>query len=1490
LLSDQQPYGQQHPPTSLARIVPEDISVTRDSDTLLVVVNDHPEQEPAPNTLRYSFNNSNQTSESAPAEKLTLSETQVAFDPIQTAQFLRQHQDLPMPEWGGDKPVEPAILWGFMPLADGWAQLPVPNLTEQIYLDAELEQFQHAPGETPPALLQGAVTFGNDTLNVIAKHPDEQPWNLTLTDAQKVTGTWTLISGGANGFQLGAVTLDIVAPRLVVNGLFWLSTGRPTVVDALPDLDDWTAGLESIPLRAVDPERDLFPPLVTITLGDQDQAGPIRLLLRQEQDEEKNNEDEKKTFVSARLNTWSLSYQVDQDLFDKMQDKHILPQNAFSRRLPWMWRRHPTLPMVQALPLTQSQSPPNYASPSRQLVPFELVEDSAWTFGVPGDAVNGAATWPTPLSQAGPAKDWQDRADLPLVALSLPGLVLDPSLEGAGLEEDETTQLTVQYRFDLPYTDEINALAQLPEVVPDPEKVSPLPDSPRPEPSPPLTRETFEEHWARLSEQASLAAADAVEAFEKDGRASVRHLVEPFDWPVQPTLDLEAYPGTLSLTDATDSLVLSGDGSLPDISPRQESALRGISGSFAAAATDGQIGIAGDTEENPFLIEAGSMAAHRGEDGMYRDQRGLWRGASLQLPENVAQDDKLLIKTPVWLQRKEAGGSVVYDLTSALAPLKLVLDDDDAPWQIWFRDLPARREDGTFDRGQVRSDRAQDVNDPGALSREHDYLAGYEWRLGAGATPSAPLPLCGLHFYPLTLEKMVFDGETTQSIEVVGRLQLPLPLADQRELEDLGNAVRLIFEADAGKLRLQGVALESDVGEWPLALERGEDSGAPRLLWEGIELVAGEEPRIQVNGVRLRFFLFGVGWTHLLGTLEFPQAGGPLSYALPAVTAPGLHSQELELTLDPVEGVHQLSVTLDIRLGKQDTNDAAPRFQATVKYDLLGTGAGTATLTSAELFEDLKLSGGERGVPVGERAIQFDFELSQNGDLQLLPGMGLQPVKNAPGFAALTFAARANPDSVPDLQLTSAFMEALLFCRWPEAADKSEARALQDRAGGGATKTQVFGSSAGDLAVGYTTQLQAGTWQESLLLNGFLEVKNLVSWPTELIHPPTDPTEPNTLIVPPLPEAGELEHTRHTVRILFNQHQVPAEDLLLSPSEKLFFSLAQPWQFLAVVEHQLVDVKPADDWEHMTTSNDRRWTTLQEVRLVAPPSFLEFLEKNRDDGQISKGLDLDYGYLAGSLPALLHAALDGLPDTTLIVEASAPHWVHQEPLTTDRMTTLHFLPNGSQHGILSDPGDYAPSDPGEPKWLLLPMPFLGRLQDAEADFPPENGSVNALQVDPILLLRSQGASAPDLAWILSHWHKDNSTPAEVTVSGFDTALGHTWARLDPTSLEENWFRLQNPIPEPQPTATQSVMAALPETPARLSRATALRRAFDAFRPAYPPALPAGLEWPAVEVGDEIVWAGPAGRSRGRGDRCSAEELGAQWLFQAGAGQRSPAQG
>ena len=1449
LLSDQPPYSQTTPPTSLGRIVPAWVMLDKPEDTpdpqlrVLVGAGNSVPSNPAAsanalsttsrdNTVEYQFD-SLLSPETLFPETFALTGLTIAFDPTGTPQALRQAQELSPPEWSEQTgPIEEPLIWGFMPLEDGWAQLPIPNLTEQIYLDSDVANIDNTNASPTPSPLQGAVSLGNNRRTVLESYPNEQPWNFTLTSLDSIQGQW-LLTPDDSGFRLSEVNLLIQQPDVTITGLVWLSRSKPRVEDALPDLDNWVTGVRSQTLRTTNPDA-LFPALTTFNLEN------LTLAARSL---------DTATEITAQLQDWKLLYTVHEPTFNAFTNQQVFKETTFSQDLAWVWQRHPFLPMVQALPLTQNQSPPNYPSASRQLIPFELPVNATglpdrWSFGVAQDI--GATQWPQFLGATAPAREWTQQADLPLVSLSLPGLVLEPA-GGLGL-----SQLTQTYRFDLPYTDELNALAELPTTSPPPDQTSPLPDGILPEPPQPLVRQTFEYHWQGLSQLASLASADAVTAFSvtpSSPSAEIQTLIEPLSWAVEPTVDLTSYPGQLTLTNA-DSGTNPASGTITaDTSPLDISSLEGISGRFSPVNGNGAA---------PFQITAGSLVAHPENNGL-RDQRGLIRAAS-------QQPTPQLLQTPLTFQRTETESST-YALTSLLRPLVLNVGSTAASWQLWFRDVPINTATNRFSQlvegAEGRSRFAEDINDPEAFSRDQNFLSGYEWRLAnAGERSSDFLPLFNLRFYPLTLESVEIDGTEITKIDIVGRLQLPL--TDTIELTDLSNAVRLTFAGEPGALRLDNIALVGDENEWPLALQSGEIANAPLLTWTAISLSkdsSGNPIAVAVDGVRLKFFLFDAVWSlPLAAPLEFPT-GAPTvvtaAYGFALANDTPLAPESVTISLNLATSIHQVILRLVVRLGQmrapaiglRSTAERIP-FTAQLSVPLLAVSQSAtipANWDSATLFDDLNLTTDQ--LILSPTAIQFQWERytprESTFSPQFLAGMAL--TEESPGFAALTFeaiAADAAPDTAlfPTLQLKTAVVELLLTCQWGEflqtATGTEAANNLAD---------QVLKSSAGSLVIGYTTQWQTDSWQESFLLNGFLEVTNLISWPQDLTYSSTE----NILRFPVLPAVGTtvlLNHRRHTIRILFNQHQIPNELLTVAQGEILFqFAPAQAWQLLAVVEHQLIDIQSS--WTQRPFSNDRRWTTVQEVRLTTPQRFRQFLETLETGNTIDPVIgiatlgDANQGYLSTQLRSLLLNELDVLPTNTLLVEASAPHWINQSPVTTTSATTLQFLPNGNQLGILSNPQDYGPSDPRSPQWLLLTMPFLGRLQNAADDSAP-----SPLQGDPIRLLTRADAPSP-LALALTHWVKD--APREILVSSLDTASGRTWARLDPLALEESWFRLQNPLAETS-AALQSVLAALPNTPARLSRSTALRYAFNPVRPNSPPAAP-GQPQQAIMPDQPLVW-------------------------------------
>jgi hypothetical protein len=1416
-------------------------------------------------------------------------------------------------------PIQPSWLWGSLPLEDGWAQLPIPNLTEQIYLDAELtpKTASFLNDSAAPEFWQGAVAWDNRGIEDKPEQKEEQPWRITLTSAKSLSGIWKLDkpkSASNENYQLKSIDLSLSNPHATLDGVLWLSTEASSSKDALPKLEPWFACLQSIHLESIK-NSNLFPPVVVLEL----QEFEIKKSLQPGQ---------------ADLGKWKFSYQID-EVYEQFIARNILKSQDFEKAL--IWRRHPSLPTIQTFPLTQNQSPPNFPSPNRQLTPFRLpvIEGNRpnnWKFGV--ESGHGAKTWSKYLGDSQPSREWSN--DLPIAFLSLPGLILQK--DGIGLPQDELLSLALQYRWDLPYTDEVNALSQLPQI----SEQSNESNFDNPEP---LTPETFRAYWQYLAERAQLARADAVNSLE-NGQLALNHLVEPFDWPISSTeaslnQGLKDYPGKIVFDNT------SPNGST-GINLSQDTALRGVSGQFELASNN-QLNRLPDTAANTsqaFQITAGSMEAFRSKEkkfSSYRlsdaalmkleigndlnetiltplkrlkeelsgkilrqeeletklvqvlgnfsesvkttifdaaelpafmDQRGLLRQASQEY--NTQQ----LIQTQVALQNSPTSLSE-YQLTSTLKPL--VLNISGSPeLNCWFRDLPINT-NGEFKR---RTSQEYDVNDPTSLSRENNYLTGYEWcispksgRIGTKLNFS----IFGLDFYPLTLEEVVIEPDSLvfQSVKMVGRLQLPLPEPDQIEQENFSNSICLVFSQISGVLSLTDLKVIDNV-ECFLFLSENEFSSSPYLTFNSLSpkqnlgIVSG----VIINDPKLRFSLFDEIWKVDLKPITFPNPSAVNLSLQPYQTNAGVQLKNVTLMLDLDDSKkkyeHIVEIELSIELARQESNHIAFSTDP-IKFTFKGRQKVKPSCKNAYLFkpkdntasfsdfDGLKLS--ELSVISQENSLQFQWKTYEDNESQLLPGIYIkkQPKSESYiGYAVVSFEFSENIDKdqrIPKFRLTAGFIETLIYAQWREDAFL-QASTLQEKSLDTAVELErAFGSSAGDLVVGYTNQLypspggqEEGLWEESLLLNGVLEVKNLISWPESQKF--NDAT--GILTLPAIRDASNtsLSHYRHTIRILFNQYQVPFE-ILTSGTGSLIFTLseAKTWQFLGIVEHQFCKLSyESGTWK---LSEEFRWTVTQEIRFLAPATFKQFLETQIKQESLDpvtgvSSLTKGYGYFNGEVNIALRNELNS-PET-IIVEASAPFWINQLDLDQSDITftSLQFLPNGIQQAILSAPQNYQPSTLAEPKWLLIAMPFLGRLQDFQADDIPkqvvglDNTLItltppsNNLQKDPILRLQSYleadivGETIPPLILWLTNW--GDRKPVEIEISGLDVTTGHTWARLDTTSLEENWFRLQNPAPEAQSTNLSSVTLNFANSPARLSRDSALKNAFTSVRQFYPPKL------------------------------------------------------
>lgn len=1578
LLADQPPGERDVSARSLMTVNIEAVFTTNAAETEMTVSFDDGLNASELNDQSLFDYNLSYTPNKEPQENVSLKDFKAEYDAIETATILRRQHSLPMPD-ASVGVVEPALLCGYMPLADGWAQLPVMNLTEQIVFDA-LQPETDSAGETEKdaknPLLLGAATFGNDAPEVFQARNGKSAWNITLLDGSRYEGK-IIFTKHSDKWIFTNADLKIFQPDISLNGFLWLGVAPPTAADALPNTDDWLKCFQQISLRT-SKANNLFPAPFVLNFK--------KVAFKNTFEQDETPQKEVRQYSLPMLSEWDFSYRANTEKTETVPDKSVFEvlllnglwktaethdelKKDFWLNLPLVWRRHPRMPLIQALPLTQNQSPPNYPSQSRQLIPFELLVEKEndlslpknWRFEMKND------DWANlhPASDFRIAKSWKEADCLWMASLGVPGLIFNPN-EATELIKFETPddllkQLpNTQYLYGLPYTDEINALAGLPKDEDEPRPGDEVADPP----AEPMARERFAKYWQELSEKAILARQDADEVLDKfyalDTKILfVKHLAEPFIWQInEAKLNVNNYPGTLILNGKGGTMRLEG-----------EKALRGLDGKFKIVGNELEMADAGDLQ-----IEAGSMFALT-DDKQARDQRGLVRG----LTDN---------QTELFLKTELKRGDETVTLYSLKKSLELPVGGK--KWQFWFRDLPVTAT--AFERLPSGD---TDINDTTATSTEKVYLTGYEWRLNdENPKDKTALKLFGFNFFPMTLEKVKFENNEVSSVELTGRLQLPEPSPEVHtgEKPELGNVVRVVFAKQGDepfKLTALKTAFPPDAnmtrkGEWILKKSITDDPKyAPSLFWSDLELVWDElelKEKIKITNAELEFFLFNELWTIKDVNLSFDIATGKADFSrgfnevLPAkLSVIHLHFENFIPTT--------VGANLAFRWGGKNDLTA----DAFVRVELL-ENSPEAKLTISANFSNLKFDKKQLQSTLVDGAFQFSFNgLEMPTDIQLLPGMHLDKRKKISGLATMSFSVDA-AQTAPGkrLKFGSGFCEAIIPCRWGEfLQDAPRGKALED--------SPVFDSSAGIVYANYTLESDPESgWKTGLLLNGFVEIKNLISFPrpsddfagtlgtvrfayqqndhiiaedSRVLEEvakklknnsnlkarieghadidgeydfnlnlsknranfvkgkfveelkklgltdaqikarikavigfssgnPADTNETvagkqnnrrveivvDQILLPAAkPNTTKLNHLRHSLRVLFNQHELTAGLLTAvnSPELLLNFKSETAWQFLAIVEHQLADISQD---QKSRIESERRWTVAQEVRFAHPDLLSKKLEQFDDlktthpakhEAGTKKIDDVNFGYQRKEVIELLRRDGNQVKKLTetLIVEASAIHWILPEEIAENGFTNLQYLPDLTQQALLSSPNDFAMAEIEPLKdladattrrlrqqslWLLLQMPFLGRLQHKkhERKLPPITESV--LRADPIwhtVELKKNNQLLNKLSLVLSSWAND--TDFEIRISDFDYSRFRRWRRLDSATLEEAWFRLQNPPVETKEKSLKGVIASLPpDSPGRLSRSISLINAFNEYRQASPPQIVSET----AQVGtNDLVW-------------------------------------
>jgi hypothetical protein len=1639
----------------------------------------------SPAYFKYTFG----SSPAKPTETVEVFNLRASYNAIEAAALLRRQHALQTPDVG-DVVVEDSLLWGFMPLEDGWAQLPFLNLTEQLYFDAsqKAEQGGQQEGtedeaaelalETP--LLSGAAVFGNDRADVFDAQSGQHAWNVVLLDGRQYCGTIVFNKKDdekdeekGEQWELANSSLVVLQPDVDLNGFLWLGLDPPTAADALPAADNWVTALRPISLRSLS-RNDPYPSPFILHFS----------LLNLHNETLDVPQKQEQFFSSPTLDDWGFIYEANtqkhnvhtelsvlEALLVKGLWAHAADQVDDSRRaakfeeiiaglkksfwadLPLVWRRHPRMPLIQSLPITQSKTPPNFPCKSRQLVPFqlnvgaavnELPLPSVWRFNVGRE---GAGVFPTLdlSSNSRIAQQWRDARALKMAALGVPGLALlaDENVDNALITQEGADPSlrpfpAAQYLYGLPYTEQLYALAQLPKGIDEEARAQTEGEAETPPLA--LTRKTYKRFWDDLSEKAELSTADADKALARvkapgtdKGQLFIQHLIEPFVWNMQTvTLDAQTYPGALTFKDTSGAELKLGE----------ENLLSGFNGKFGVTATGEMV----KSDSGTYEIKAGSLKAVVENDtavvenNKARDQRGLLRGHTERTAGGIYKTElkRQIRKTELkGGTRTPALDKETVTLYTLQKDCELVIDAD-TTWGLWFRDLPVSL--NGFERSStLNKDTAEDVNDPSATATERAHLTGYEWRLAKKAKKPKPaakagkpepaaqsLPLLGFDFYPLTFEGATFDGGTKdalKSVKLIGRLQLP---GMKKEVPELGNTVSVVFERPAAgePLKLKSIHAPRPVGipeglkaqgYWQLSPKSAHEL---RLSWNQLDYDAKDffsdsDGEVHIGGA-LEFFLFGARWT-LTGAMSFKPGEKEVGFNFdsdqfaPADPLP-VRLSGATLKFDGALSAKAITVDLTFVWGKvaKVPNDAPLKLEAGATIDLTAeeakTGELRADINASLLFakpnsqqKNIQKKAGLKVLKssLSDGALQLNFEGLQSApaNLQLLPGMRLN-ASGFKGYAVMAFSLKEKEAAVGQrLKFICGLVEAIIPCEWGA------------RMSDGPSDERLFGSSSGSLFAGLTLSgTENNYWATKLLLNGSLEVKNLISWPAQKRLPdglrmvrfnqnqskvdeiigadsavlakvadflkvaqnrdvslrleghddntatyqaslqishdraekiqndlinnhgiskdriklaigfssalPIDTNDDRegrqnnrrvefvideVLLPAAHPEGTKLHHLRHTMTALLNQHEVPSEALGFGADQLLLnFKPDTSWQFLCTVEHLLVDVTQ-EDGGGFSSSNERRWTVVQEIRLAHPSRFRAFLsnldkikvgdelhEKEKDVKTINpvkdktdakKLKEVNYGYQREALLNLLLTELENQSEQlkeTLIVEASSIHWILPEAKAQTSFTNLQYLPTSVQRAVLSSPQDFSMREeraaaakdgvrppPERTLWLLLQLPFLGRLQDVTRDMTAGGWE---FQRDPILNikeLRKQAGDLPKLS--LSFASMADKAPIKIDISDFDYSRFRQLRRLDPATLEESWFRLHHPPRENgdgADSALASVMASLPaDSPGRLSRSALLNSLFNEFRGALPPGVPAD-DAPGpkkVKADDDLTW-------------------------------------
>lgn len=327
-------------------------------------------------------------------------------------------------------------LTGFMMLEDGWAE---------IGFDQEFPIGKELPEPVLPANAKearGSFLIGNRRLEFhsagnAAKHA---PWSVLLDEPDKFSVKFNfMLKGGPTGGdarplpRLESAEILLSGCAVTMRGMAWLASTAPDEHDALPAASDDPSVYFDILLRRCDSSTGKAPFLLS-------GFKVLAQKLHEDGTDQASNREQLQPDIAPNL-TLTVNAPV------------IAPSQGIQR----VWLRHQSLPSVQLMSTTRSDTTSNKPHASRALTPFDR-DTAALELQTPAGMMPGLSeamreSFHSVTVPAGAIDGVQAGAMVPLVALTLPGLELHPQ---------SPSVYQVSGAYTLPLWEDMHARATLP--------------------------------------------------------------------------------------------------------------------------------------------------------------------------------------------------------------------------------------------------------------------------------------------------------------------------------------------------------------------------------------------------------------------------------------------------------------------------------------------------------------------------------------------------------------------------------------------------------------------------------------------------------------------------------------------------------------------------------------------------------------------------------------------------------------------------------------------------------------------------------------------------------------------------------------------------------------------------------------------------------------------------------------------------------------------